>query len=114
MRVCVCVCVCMCSVHLLVRVWLQITEVTLGNLSRTGFLGCFGRAAVSMGHRPWDRPLSRWPEEPEGPWGSGSLGSSVMTAGQRLGTWPCGRQQLRSASLAGPGHWREDPDRLLD
>ena len=40
--------------------------------------------------------------------GSGCLVSSMMMAGQGLGTWPCGHLQLRSPSSAGVGQWRDE------
>ena len=71
-------------------------------------------AAVSMGwvRETW-HPFG-WPEESEGQLSPGFLVPSVMTAGQGLGTSPWGHCQLGSASLAGPGHWPEDPDWVLE
>ena len=49
--------------------------------------------------------------------GSGCLVSSMMIAGQGLGTWPCRHLQLRSPSSAGVGQWRDElgwvPDERL-
>ena len=53
-------------------------------------------------------------EKPEGQLGPGHLTPSLKMTGQGLGTWPWGCRQLRSVSSAGPGHWQEGPDWVLD
>ena len=53
-------------------------------------------------------------EKPEGQPGPGHLTPSLKMAGWGLGTWHWACHQLRSVSLAGSGHWQEDPDWVLD
>ena len=85
------------------------------------------------GSRPWggDDPLPpflpQWPNgsgrlwdqpplgslrilRPVGSWAPGSLNSGGSAG---LGTWTWGTCQLKFASSARPGHWREDPDWVL-